>query len=68
MAYRMILQISVTDPGIDEKIRHLAEKMGGRSAGWTKGRVVCEAVRLFELHNQTIKPVNEPQEAENDII
>ena len=69
MAHRIVLQISVNDPSIDEAIQNIAHKMGGRSAGWTKGRVVCEGVRMLE-RSHISAPSTDPTvfDPENEII
>lgn len=69
MAHRIVLQISVNDPDIDDVIQRIAQKMGGRSAGWTKGRVVCEGVRMLE-RSHVSSPSTDPTvfDSENEII
>lgn len=70
MAFRITLQITTTDAAIDGEIEAIAKQMGGRSAGWTKGRVVCEGVRMLARNLPRTQPVyaNEPQEEESEIM
>ena len=67
MSSRILINYSVSDLTFDDRVSRIASKMGGRSNGWTKGRVLVEAIKLLETNIVTSQESREAQEDENDI-